>query len=311
MKGRKLLVLLLVLLAPASARADEGGVSFWLPGQYASLAAVPATPGLSLPVVGYFFEGTASAGTAFTRGEAVVLGLRSRGPLFNFQPTYAPDFKIAGGQLSVGIGWGFGQNTTRADVAMSSARGTEHGRSDSVWGWTDLDPIATIAWASGSNNGMGYITGDIPVGSYDAQRLSNVGLGHGAIDFGGAYTYLDQKSGREASATTGVTFNFENPETSYENGVDWHLDWAVSQLLARSWEVGVVGYLYYQLTGDSGSGAKLGDFRSGVASVGAEGSYQLTLGGQPAPVSLRGYWEFWSQDRIRGGTVFATVVVPL
>jgi hypothetical protein len=30
------------------ARADEGGVSFWLPGQFGSLAAVPVAPGWSL-----------------------------------------------------------------------------------------------------------------------------------------------------------------------------------------------------------------------------------------------------------------------
>jgi hypothetical protein len=36
---------------PNLALADEAGVSFWLPGQYGSFAAVPSTPGWS-------FEGT-------------------------------------------------------------------------------------------------------------------------------------------------------------------------------------------------------------------------------------------------------------
>ena len=30
------------------AHADEGGVSFWLPGQFGSFAAVPSEPGFSL-----------------------------------------------------------------------------------------------------------------------------------------------------------------------------------------------------------------------------------------------------------------------
>jgi len=38
---------------------------------------------------------------------------------------------------------------------------------------------------------MTYITGDIPVGAYQSDRLSNVGIGHGAIDAGGGYTYFD------------------------------------------------------------------------------------------------------------------------
>ena len=42
-----------LLLAPRPAAADEGGVSFWLPGQFSSFAAVPGDPGWSLPVVYY------------------------------------------------------------------------------------------------------------------------------------------------------------------------------------------------------------------------------------------------------------------
>jgi hypothetical protein len=40
-------VLLLVAIA---ARADEGGVSFWAPGQFSSFAAVPGESGWSVPV---------------------------------------------------------------------------------------------------------------------------------------------------------------------------------------------------------------------------------------------------------------------
>jgi hypothetical protein len=38
---------------------------------------------------------------------------------------------------------------------------------------------------------MVYAAGDIPVGAYDPTRLANIGIGHGAIDGGGSYTYLD------------------------------------------------------------------------------------------------------------------------
>ena len=43
--------------AATSANADEGGVSFWLLGQYGSLAAVPMEPGWSLPVIYYHHVG--------------------------------------------------------------------------------------------------------------------------------------------------------------------------------------------------------------------------------------------------------------
>jgi hypothetical protein len=54
--------------------------------------------------------------------------------------------------------------------------------SDSVTGFGDVLPIATLRWNNGVHNYMTYITGDIPVGAYDSTRLSNIGIGHGAID---------------------------------------------------------------------------------------------------------------------------------
>jgi hypothetical protein len=298
------------LAAPMPARADEGGVPFWMSGQFASLAAVPAMPGWSLPVQGYFYDGNASASKSFPRGNSVATGLSSRMPLVLFQPSYAPEEKVLGGQLALGLGFGYGWNTTDANITISP-RGTEFGRSDSVSGGTDLYPIASLAWASGVHNWMGYLTGDIPVGAYDAKRLANIGIGHAAIDAGGGYTYLNQQNGREFSAVLGLTYNFENTDTNYKNGIDSHLDWAASQFLSANWQVGVAGYVYYQLSGDSGSGAKLGPFKSRVAAIGPEVGYAFTIGGLPAYANLRGYWEFWAQNRLEGYAVYATVVFPL
>jgi hypothetical protein len=39
---------------PATTHADENGVSFWLPGLFGSLAAVPQQPGWALTVINYY-----------------------------------------------------------------------------------------------------------------------------------------------------------------------------------------------------------------------------------------------------------------
>jgi hypothetical protein len=100
------------------------------------------------------------------------------------------------------------------------------------------------------------------VGDYKKGRLANVGINHWALDAGGGYTYFNKTNGREFSAVLGFTYNFENPDTHYQNGVDAHLDWGASQFLSEHWHVGLVGYAYQQITGDSGAGARLGDFNS-------------------------------------------------
>ena len=67
---------------------------------------------------------------------------------------------------------------------------------------------------------MTYVTGDLPVGDYNSASLANIGIGHGAVDSGGGYTYFDPQSGHELSAVLGFTYNLLNPSTQYQNGVD-------------------------------------------------------------------------------------------
>src|SRR5579872_1833746 len=60
-------IVMLLVLAPQIAHADEGGVSFWLPGQFGSLAAVPQTPGWSAAAVYYHTSIGASGDVAAAR----------------------------------------------------------------------------------------------------------------------------------------------------------------------------------------------------------------------------------------------------
>jgi hypothetical protein len=131
---------------------------------------------------------------------------------------------------------------------------------------------------------------------------------------------LNEKTGLEFSATLGFTYNFENPDTDYTSGVDSHLDWAVSQFLNEHMHVGIVGYVYQQLTPDDypTSGlvgqlreAALGDNISSVAGVGPEIGYLFKMADKQAYANLRGYYEFWAQNRTQGFAVFLNVQIPL
>jgi hypothetical protein len=280
-----------------------------VPDQHVSFAAVALTPGWSLPSTLYYYNGSASASTPVQRGGVIAFGLSFRAPLLTVQPTYTPDAKVVGGQPSIGLGFGYGRNGARADAEFSS--GFSFNPSDSVWGWADLYPVASLAWDRGADNLMVYLTGDIPVGSDKSGRPVNIGIGHGAIDAGGGYTYFNEQTGREYSAVLGFTYNFQNTSTNYRSGIDSHLDWAVSQFLSANWEVGLAGYVYYQLTGDSGSDATLGPFKSKVAAIGPEVGYQFTVGRQEWSANLRGYREFWTENRLQGYALFATLSIPL
>jgi len=312
--------LAVALFGTTGAHADEGGVPFWFSGQYASMSAVPPTPGWTVTLMPYYYNGSADASRTFPRGGTLVTGLDSHAALMIAQLGYAWDTKILGGVPMIGLGWGAGNNGTSAGLlAALPLASPQRTLSDSVTGGTDLYPIASLSWNKDNNNWMAYLTGDIPTGAYNAQRLSNIGIGHGALDVGGGYTYLNETTGFELSAVVGFTGNWKNTDTNYRNGVDSHLDWAVSQFLSESWELGVVGYVYYQLSNDSypTNGVigqlrqqALGGFKSRAASVGPELGYVFKMGKQSGYVNLRGYWEFWAQNRLEGYALFATISIP-
>jgi hypothetical protein len=158
---------------------------------------------------------------------------------------------------------------------------------------------------------MVYAMAGVPTGAYQLGRLANIGLNHWSLDGGGGYTYLDAKKGHEFTVVGGLTYNFENNDTHYQNGVDAHVDWALSQFLNEQWHVGVVGYIYQQLTGDRGSGAKLGSFEARVLSAGPEAGYFFPFNGSKGYVSLRGYWEFAAQHRPEGWNAWITFALPI
>src|SRR4029077_14707793 len=151
-------------------------------------------------------------------------------------------------------------------------------RSDQGTRFGDVIPQVSLRWNSGVHNWMTYATGDIPVGAYDSSRLANLGIGHGAIDAGGGYTYFDPQTGREFSAVLGFTYNFLNPSTQYQNGVDMHLDWGASQFFTKQFMAGLVGYVYKEIGCDSGSGDRVGCFQSQVVGIGPQIGFIFPVG---------------------------------
>jgi hypothetical protein len=300
------------LLTTHAAYADEGGVSFWLPGLYASFAAVPAQPGWSFATVYLHPSVSAGASEAFPRGGdgRVDLGVRGRGDLVAFGPTYTFAQPLWGAQFAVSLLAVAGRNNACVDATLTGPLGRHISgeRCESKTAFGDLLPQATLKWNDGVDNYLAYITGDIPVGSYDPDRLANLGIGHGAIDGGLGYTYFNPSTMREFSIVGGLTYNFKNPDTDYQNGVDAHIDWGASQFLNKHVYVGVAGYAYQQITGDRGDGATLGDFKSRVFGIGPQIGYNFDVGEKTSAfINLKTYFEFGAKNRPQGWNIWATL----
>ena len=311
------------------ALADESGVSFWIPGLFGSLAATPQQPGWSLANIYYHTSVSAGADVArareFTLGRVPAnvtvnanlnLNVNATGNLGFVLPSYVFATPVLGGQASVSLLAAYGVvGTTLAGTLSGVATGPLGNSvpfvlsdtiSDTTWGFGDLAPMFQLKWNAGVNNYMTYLTGDIPVGAYQSTRLSNIGIGHGAIDAGGGYTYFNPQTGHEFSGVLGFTYNFVNTSTQYQSGVDMHFDWGASQFLTKQVQVGLVGYIYKELGCDSGSGDRVGCFQSQVFGVGPQIGFLFPVGDMQGYLNFKAYGEFAAADRPSGWNTWVT-----
>src|SRR6476646_2676553 len=178
-----------IVLAPAimfssnRALADEGGVSFWIPGFFGSLAATPQQPGWSLANIYYHTSVSAGADVArareFTLGRVPAnltvnanlnLNVNATGDLGFVLPSYVFATPVLGGQASVSLLAAYGVVGTSLAGTLSGVVTGPFGttipfaRSDTIndttWGFGDLIPQFSLRWNAGVHNYMTSITGD-------------------------------------------------------------------------------------------------------------------------------------------------------
>jgi len=299
-----------LLLAPAIALADEGGGSIWIPGQFASFAASPTESGWSFETTAYVSRASQSSqGTpASARGGARVSGRTEVQDYFYVTPGYTFETPVLGAQLYLAATFSYGWMDANATAVLTRRNGrtADTNVSESAWGVSDTTPFASLKWRFGSHNLMTYVTGNVPTGYYNPNTLAAVSSGHWALDGGLGYTY-DGGNGLEFSITAGATYNFLNPTTLYQNGVDGHLELGATWAVAAPFYIGAVGYLLNQLTDDIGAPADLGGHRSRVAGAGPQFGWSFTTGAVNVDVNLRGYAEFASQNRPEGWNAWFNV----
>ena len=123
-----------VVSLPAISLADENGVSFWLPGLFGSLAAVPQQPGWAFTIANYFTSVGASGAVAASR--EITIGRFNPTVSVNFNvnlntkfeavllnPSYVFATPVLGGQLTLGMLALVGNNNTDLNGTLTLASG--------------------------------------------------------------------------------------------------------------------------------------------------------------------------------------------
>jgi hypothetical protein len=150
-----------------------------------------------------------------------------------------------------------------------------------------------------------------PTGGYEVGRLANAGKNHWMFDEMIGASYMSQKTGTEVSGFFGYAVSTENNATNYHNGDIIHLEGVVQQYLPLGSKttllgIGVNGFLYQQVTGDSGSGARLGAFEGETAGVGPIVTFVYIKGKSALSVQVKWLPELDTQRRLSGDWVWVS-----
>ena len=295
--------------------AAEGGSSFYLLGQRGQGAGIlPPVEGVFFALPTYYYSGSASDSKSLPLDGELSFGLDV--DMFLALPTaiWVTSVKIFGGDLAFSGTFVAGHVDATADSALTIPGSGFLGAvslSDDRWAVGDPSFSMLVGWHGDNHNYLIAASVNAPVGDYDVGRLANVSLNRWATDITTAGTWLFPQENIELSVATGITFNGENDDTNYETGTEFHLETAAFYQFTPSFLVGLNGYHYQQLTGDSGSGAINGGFKGRVTALGPGMSGTFNAGPLPVSVDLSYFHEFNVQNRLEGDSVWLTLSIPL
>ncbi len=290
--------------AGVRATGAEGGSTEYV-GGYTGFAAgyLPPDPGTYLTSEFYYYDGRTHVLAAHGR---LALQVSTQTYFETVQLTELTSWHLFGGEFGFGLAVPFGYCGVRAALEPFDIE-----RSGETRGFGDLALApAVLGWHSGPWYTNFALSVFAPTGQYDPSQPVSLSKHFWAVDAAWSGSYLNER-GLDLSFSLGYTFNFQNPDTHYRSGDVLHLDLALGQYLTRRFKVGAVGYAVVQVTGDSGSGAILGPFKSDVYAAGLGIELDPSILGHEVSFQLRGYREFQAQNHLAGNAAYLTTDLKL
>ncbi|MEP4485586.1 MAG: transporter [Halioglobus sp.] len=296
----RLLASLLLPLASTAGYTAEGGYSNYIPGTYGDFAmAVEPPDKLTLRNDVYYYE--ANDKESFRAGrvevEADLTFLVNLTTLL-----YKPDVQIAGAQYAFGTLIPVAKNEIDSTLNVDlMASGPTYSDTAEASGLGDIVLVPWVLYWNEKNlhtTFSQYIVA--PTGDYDKTNSINAGLNYWSFDSNIAVTYLNPTSGWEFSGNLGYIYNTENSATDYQSGEEIHVDFAINRYLSESLALGIHGFHQKQVTGDSGDGAVLGDFKAEVSGAGPALLWSTQLADRPVSLIAKWLHDFDADRRIEG-----------
>ncbi len=294
----------LILSSGRVAVAAEGASSNYFPGSYGTVAvATPPTVGWTYLNYNLFYA--ADAERAVLQGR-VNTDLDTSAYFNMSSAIYAFEEPVLGGRFAMGATLPLGYADLESQLVGPTGTMAVD---DSATGLGDMLLVPAAFYWNDSNwyfNLYGLIVA--PTGEYDVNDNVNIGRNYWSFDTVFAMTNLNMKTGRDFSLVAGYMINTKNDDTDYKTGNELHVDAMFNQFLSETFALGLHGYYYQQVTGDSGSGAVLGDFEGESYGIGP--SFLWTPKSDGGKFSITGTWlhDLHATNRLEGDYAVVTLV---
>ncbi|SDR64336.1 Uncharacterized conserved protein [Rhizobiales bacterium GAS113] len=279
------LVAILARGAPLKvAQAAENAGNWYLLGLRGPGAGITPPPGLYFENDFVIYKGSAGFGVTYPLNGRFAAGLKGKAYAEFGTGLWVTPLEVLGGRAGVTVTvpyWGPEATVRAAAFAPTLGRVIGVGVSDSASFFGDPVVGSFIGWEYGKLHWQLGTAVNMPWGYYDRIGFANISLHRWRADTYASITWLDPELGIDLSTSVGVTFNGVNHFTDYHTGDEFHIDASASKYLTKDFSVGLLGYYYQQITGDSGQGAALGAFEGRVAGLGATASYTFHIGEYP------------------------------
>jgi hypothetical protein len=306
-RAKWIISLLTMVFLCSTSHAVEGAFSNYIPGFYGDLAlAVEPPKGLSIRNDVYYYSGDANGSVRSAQFE---LDAEVTFVYDYLTFLYNPDIQFLGAQLAFGATLAVGY--VDIDALVQDGGGQSLIAKDDTVGIGDPTFSANFYWSEEKWNFLWANFVVAPVGSYDVDDLANVSLNYWTLETDGMVTYFDQEKGRDYSIVVGYSYNKENNDTNYKSGDEFHVDVVLNQFFTDSFGIGINGFFYRQLSGDSGSGALLGDFKGEAAGIGPVVYWITKVFDRDVYLTAKWLSEFNVKNRFEGDHVFASFAFSL
>ena len=196
---------------------------------------------------------------------------------------YELPWKPLGTRVVTGVSLPFLYVRTTATVEVRGPKQTRSARiQEDDFGFSDMVVTPVIlGWSAGYFHWSTGLSIYAPTGQYSPNDLAPLGKNFWTFEPFVAATYLNTKYGQEASLQIAFDANTVNSATDYHSGCQLNIEWLLAQHLPYGFSVGVTGFIYQQVTADSGNGTTglAGTYAVGP-SIGYTWKNKLSVSGQ-------------------------------